>query len=163
MTQEAIEKNAGRRRRGKALAEEVIEEEEMLEETDDDDDASSKGITERKGRATPGKRSRQEATEHRGNFIVRFFRGMRNYLVGVQEELDKVVWPTREELLRLSRIILVVTVFTAIILGIMAFVFNELFRQGFENNLLFLFFFIGVGVIYVVANRLAKRSNSLPY
>ncbi len=160
MTQEAIEKNSGRRRRGNT-AEDVLDEEvQELEEEMDDDDESGASYTERKGRATPGKRSRQVETQEKGNFIVRFFRGIRNYLSGVKEELEKVVWPTREELIRLSRIILIVTIFTALVLGALSILFNELFKIGFENNLVFLFFFAGVGVLYVIGSRFFKSTDT---
>ncbi|HRF94478.1 MAG TPA: preprotein translocase subunit SecE [Aggregatilineales bacterium] len=152
------------RKRGSVAEEEELEEVEELEEELDDDESDGKGgYTERKGRATPGKRSRQEATEERGNFVVRFFRGLREYLRGVKEELEKVVWPTREELSRLARIILVVTLFAALVLGVMSFVFTELFVQGFNNNIVFLLFFVGVGVIYFVVGRILKSSDTSPY
>jgi len=152
------------RKRGNVTEEEMLEEVEELEEELDDDDESGSSHTERKGRATPGKRSRQEATEERGNFVVRFFRGIiRNYLRGVKEELEKVVWPTREELIRLARIVLIVTLFAAVVLGTMSFFFNELFIQGFSNNIVFLGFFIGVGVLYFAAGRLFKNRDTSPY
>jgi preprotein translocase subunit SecE len=152
------------RKRGSVVEEEVLEEvEEIEEELDEEEEESGKAYTERKGRATPGKRSRQEATEEKGNFVVRFFRGLANYFRGVKEELEKVVWPTREELIRLSRIIIIVTLFAAVVLGIMSFIFNELFIQGFNNNIIFLLFFIGVGVMYVVVSRFFKRSDTSSY
>jgi preprotein translocase subunit SecE len=152
------------RKRGSVAEEEVLEEvEELEEELDDEDEESGKSYTERKGRATPGKRSRQEATEERGNFVVRFFRGIRGYLRGVKEELEKVVWPTREELIRLARIVLIVTLFAAVVLGTMSFFFNELFIQGFNNNIVFLAFFVGVGVLYFAAGRLFKNRDTSSY
>lgn len=161
MAQEAIEKNSGRRRRGN-VAEEVLEEVEELEEEIDEEEEQDKGsaYTERKGRATPGKRTRQVEAEDRGNFIVRFFRGIRNYLRGVKEELEKVVWPTREELIRLSRIILIVTLTMAIALGILTFLFNELFKLGFENNVVFLLFFAGMGVLFFIGSRVFRNSET---
>ncbi len=149
------------RKRGSVAEEEVLEEiDEVEDELDgDEEDASGKAYTERKGRATPGKRARQEASEEKGNFFVRTARGIANYFRGVKEELEKVVWPTREELIRLSRIIIVVTLFSAVVLGIMSFIFNELFIQGFNNNIIFLLFFVGVGVIYVVVSRFFKRNS----
>lgn len=148
------------RKRGSVAEEEVLEEVEELEEELDEEESSGKAYTERKGRATPGKRSRQEATEEKGNFVVRFYRGMINYLRGVKEELEKVVWPTREELTRLSRIIISVTLFSALVLGILSFLFNELFIQGFNNNIVFLLFFVAVGVLWFVANRFYKDSDT---
>ena len=55
------------------------------------------------------------------NAIVRYYRET----VG---ELKKVVWPTREEALRLTWIVLVVITIMAIILGAADYLFTELFR-----------------------------------
>jgi len=149
------------RKRGSVAEEEVLEEvEELEEELDEEDESSGKAYTERKGRATPGKRSRQEAVEEKGNFVVRFFRGIANYLRGVKEKKKKVVWPTREELIRLSRIIISVTLFSALVLGVMSFLFNELFIQGFNNNIVFLLFFAVVGVLWFVVARFTKNSDT---
>jgi preprotein translocase subunit SecE len=55
------------------------------------------------------------------NAIVRFYRET----VG---ELRKVVWPTRAEALRLTRIVLIVITIMSAILGFFDFLFSELFR-----------------------------------
>jgi preprotein translocase subunit SecE len=55
------------------------------------------------------------------NAIVRYYRET----VG---ELKKVVWPTREEALRLTWIVLVVITIMAIILGTADYLFSQLFR-----------------------------------
>ena len=55
------------------------------------------------------------------NAIVRYYRET----VG---ELKKVVWPTREEALRLTWIVLVVITIMAIILGSADYLFSQLFR-----------------------------------
>jgi preprotein translocase subunit SecE len=55
------------------------------------------------------------------NAVVRYYRET----VG---ELKKVVWPTREEALRLTWIVLVVITIMAIILGAADYLFSELFR-----------------------------------
>jgi preprotein translocase subunit SecE len=55
------------------------------------------------------------------NAIVRYYRET----VG---ELKKVVWPTREEALRLTWIVLVVITIMAIILGGADYLFSQLFR-----------------------------------
>ena len=55
------------------------------------------------------------------NSIVRYYRET----VG---ELKKVVWPTREEALRLTWIVLVVITIMAIILGSADYLFSQLFR-----------------------------------
>ena len=55
------------------------------------------------------------------NAVVRYYRET----VG---ELKKVVWPTREEALRLTWIVLVVITIMAIILGTADYLFSQLFR-----------------------------------
>jgi len=43
-------------------------------------------------------------------------------------ELRKVVWPTREEALRLTGVVLLVITLTAIVLGAFDWLFAQLFR-----------------------------------
>jgi len=49
------------------------------------------------------------------------FRGVR----GIVAELRKVAWPSREEAIRLTIIVLIVTVAIAIMLGVIDFAFSE--------------------------------------
>ncbi|MFW5748558.1 MAG: preprotein translocase subunit SecE [Chloroflexota bacterium] len=156
---EAVEKKSRRRRKR--------QEDDIEEQEQDFEDDEPRGLSEAKGRATPSKRSRQGGKkEERGNFIVRSFRGVRNYLGGVQDELDKVVWPTREEMVRLTRIVTMVTVASAIMLGAIAFVFTELFILGLDNEWLFLAFGVVVAALYLFVTRVyLRRSNNVapPY
>ena len=55
------------------------------------------------------------------NAVVRYYRET----VG---ELKKVVWPTREEAIRLTWIVLLVITVMAIILGTADYLFSQLFR-----------------------------------
>lgn len=113
-------------------------------EVDDLDDAAARGLTERKGRATPGRRTQEvEVTQSEGNFITRLVRGVREYFEGVRSELQKVVWPTREEARRLTVIVLSVTIASAIALGIVSLLFNELFSLGLRSPLVF-------GIVFVL-------------
>lgn len=148
---DALQEKSGRRRkRRQAEVNETAE--ENLEE---------RGLSDRKGRATPGRRSRRGgggggATADSGNFITRPIRGIREYLGGVRDELDKVVWPTREELIRLSRIVLIVTVIASLVLGAFSIGFTELFIIGFENEWVFALFFalvIGGGFLFYRMNK----------
>lgn len=43
-------------------------------------------------------------------------------------ELRKVVWPSREDVLASLKVVIISTLFTAVILGFMDFVFTEAFR-----------------------------------
>ncbi len=55
------------------------------------------------------------------NRIARYFRETR-------AELRKVVWPTREEALRLTTIVIVTVLAMSVFLGVVDFVFTQLVR-----------------------------------
>ena len=93
-----------------------------------------KGITAGKGRATPGRRQlEQTEIEERRGFLGRIV----DYFQGVSAELDKVAWPTREQVISLFRVVLLVTVVAAIVLGAISLAFNELFAVGLQNPVIF--------------------------
>ena len=119
-------------------------EDELEDEAEADDEAPARGLTERKGRPTPGRRTQEvEVTKSEGNFITRAVRGLREYFEGVQSELQKVVWPTREETRRLTVIVLSVTITSAIVLGVISLLFQDLFSLGLKSPLVF-------GVVFVL-------------
>jgi preprotein translocase subunit SecE len=60
-------------------------------------------------------------TARQGNFITRFV----NETIG---ELRKVSWPTREEALRLTAIVLAVLIASSIFLGVIDMLLTKLFR-----------------------------------
>jgi preprotein translocase SecE subunit len=131
----------------------------------DDDSASAEAqeLAESKGRATPGRRAITESTRS-GNFLTRSFRNLREYLKGVKDELDKVVWPTREDTIRLSRIVLAVTIAASIVLGIISLFYSEFFRQGFNNAIVFLIgFLIAGGLIFGYVRFAARQRERMPY
>lgn len=147
--EKTIEEKSRRRRRRRST-EEV--EAEDVEEMDDDDD-EERGLSVAKGRATPGRRGRE--TVARPNIVVRFFRGIGEYFGGVRDELRKVTWPTREELTRLTIIVIIVTIAASVVLGVISFLFTELFILGFDNEIVFAIMFavmIGGYAAYVRMN-----------
>lgn len=133
-----------------------------LEEYDEDDESSSRGLTEKKGRVTRGRRTQEvEVTETEGNFITRPIRGLVGYLEGVRAEIQKVVWPTREETRRLTTIVLSVTIIAALVLGAVSFVFNELFVLGLKSPVIFaVLFVIALGVFFYYLRQSNKRGSS---
>ena len=157
-----------RRRRGlrrQAEAEPVDNVEEVddeMEAYDEDDDSSGRGMTEKKGRATPGRRTQEvEVTETDGNFITRPIRGLGGYIEGVRAEMQKVVWPTREETRRLTTIVLSVTIVAALVLGAVSFIFNELFVLGLKSPVIFaVLFVIALGVFLYYLRVSNKRGSS---
>ncbi len=115
----------GRRRAAKPA--EVVEIEEQTSET---------ALTVGKGRATPGRRQQSgEDDAPRG-----FFGNLADYFQGVRSELNKVAWPTREQVVTLFRNVLIVTIIAAAILGTINFGFNELFAYGLEYPIVFVIF-----------------------
>ncbi len=125
-------RRALRRQSGTEVTSDVeAEVEELEEELDDEDDSSGRGLTERKGRPTPSRRTQEiEVAEPQGNFITRYFYGLRDYIEGVRAEIQKVTWPTREETRRLTTIVLIVTIIASITLGIVSLIFNALIAAG---------------------------------
>lgn len=135
------------RRQAEAEAEEAVNE---VEEYDDDegdeseDDGSPRGLTEKKGYATPSRRQKEEEEDApQGNALTRPFLGIGNYIEGVRAELEKVTWPTRGEAFRLTRLVLIATIIASIILGIVGFIYNQIFLLGSTTPLIF-------GVLLVV-------------
>jgi preprotein translocase subunit SecE len=145
------EEKTGRRRRPlltRARSEEPEDEEQ-------DEVVEDRGVTAGKGRATPSRR-RQEVEEESSNLATRTVGGLRGYFEGVRSELEKVVWPTREETRRLTIIVLITLVICALVLGTISFVFTELFRVGLSSPIILL----GVMLIAVAGGLIAYRYNS---
>jgi preprotein translocase SecE subunit len=146
MSAEIKEKSRRRRKQQEEAAEEEVQD---------------KGITPSKGRATPGRRNRSKNTDQ-GNIITRPVRGIREYFRGVRDELDKVTWPTRDELLRLSRIVFFVTVAASIVLGMINLAYNELFIIGLDAPWVFVIFFIIAGALIFLGRRLMASRGGDP-
>ncbi|HEX2906542.1 MAG TPA: preprotein translocase subunit SecE [Phototrophicaceae bacterium] len=153
-------RRGGRLRREADAAAEAVDNYEanadLETEGDDEEVDSGKGITERKGRATPGRRALAvEETKSEGNAVTRPLMGIRDYFEGVRSEMQKVVWPTREETRRLTFIVLGVTISAALALGVITLVFNELFTLGLRSPLVFGILFVvilGAYVYYLRSN-----------
>lgn len=130
-----------------------------VEETNGDE----RGVTERKGRATPGKRSKSGGgSTDSGNFITRFFGGIADYFGGVRDEMTKVVWPTRDELTRLTYIVLLVTIASAAVLGILSFIYTWIFQLGINDNQpwVFVVVFALVGAAFLYFQRSSTDETS---
>lgn len=130
-------RRALRRQTEAEVASSAEETEEVDEELDEEDDSSGRGLTERKGRPTPSRRTQEiEVSEPQGNFITRYFYALREYFEGVRAEIQKVTWPTREETRRLTTIVLIVTIIASITLGIISLLFNALIAAGLNAPLI---------------------------
>jgi preprotein translocase SecE subunit len=102
-----------------------------------------------KGRPTPS--HREGEPERKGNVITNTIQDLRDYFVDTVAELQKVAWPTREETLRLTYIVLAATAITAIILGIISFVFSLVTQQVANPSTATLFGFLTIAMIVAVA------------
>jgi preprotein translocase subunit SecE len=147
------EQRTGRRRRP-TLTRNRPEEVEAVEEAEDEEE--ERGITAGKGRATPSRRRQDEEEEKSGNLLVRGVGGVREYIEGVRTELGKVVWPTREEIRRLTIIVLIALIAASLILGTISFIFTELFRIGLGSPIIL----IGAMLIAVAGGLIFARINS---
>lgn len=138
----------------------VEAEDELMEDDEDDGEDSGRGISERKGRATPSRRAQLEVEEAKaeGNFITRPLRGLRDYLEGVRSEVQKVAWPTREETRRLTVIVLVVTILASITLGVISLLFNLFINAGLQTGGSGIFFVALIAAVVVFGVYL-RRSN----
>lgn len=123
MTENAVEQKSSRRR--SAEVPDVVEEQE--EET---------SYTPAKGKATPGRRNQADEKEE-GNIVTRSAGGFFEYFSDVRLELEKVAWPTREEALRLTRVVIVVLIISAIVMGLISFLFQQYVAFGLSNPIAF--------------------------
>jgi preprotein translocase SecE subunit len=124
-------------------------ENDELEDDSEDEGSETRGITAPKGRATPGRRT-QEVEEVKAetgivSSITSPFRSIAEYWEGVRSELQKVIWPTREETQRLATIVLVVTIISSIVLGLLSLIFTAVIAAGLNSPLLVF------GVIFLLA------------
>ncbi len=96
-------------------------------------DNKQSAITERKGTATPGRRSRKikkGKPEPQGNALTRPLFQALDYFADVRSELNKVAWPSREDTRRLTILCINVTIASAIFLGVLAVIWSEFMRIG---------------------------------
>jgi preprotein translocase subunit SecE len=54
----------------------------------------------------------------------------RQFLVGVREEMKKVTWPTREELVKATRMIVILSIALGIAIGLMDYVLQLILVEG---------------------------------
>lgn len=107
--------------------------------------------TTNKGRKKP---------KNEGNALTRPFNGIREYMQEVQQELNKVTWPTRPEVIRLTRVVLIVTIIFAIVLGSLSFLLSIFIREGLSQPILLLAAFVAIvgGTLYWLRRSDTRRS-----
>jgi preprotein translocase subunit SecE len=62
--------------------------------------------------------------------MAKGFRKRFQFISDIINELKKVMWPSREELMRLTLMVLGVCLVTAVVLGIMDYAFGRLVREA---------------------------------
>lgn len=115
-------------------------------------------VSESKGKVTPGRRN--QADEVRGNFITRPFLSFAEYLGEVNSELKKVSWPSREDTVRLTRIVLIVTIIASLLLGALRIVTDRVVAAGLVQPIIFIVIFLAVVGGAVWYNRRSRTTSS---
>ena len=91
-------------------------------EAEEEDDEVVEEQVGRKEKPTP---STREVVKSR-NPVVRFVQNVDEYLQETNAELRKVTWLSREDMMRLTYIVLIVTAVSAAFLGLVGFIFGLL-------------------------------------
>lgn len=99
-----------------------------------------------KGKPTPSRRDQNEEPEDTSitSAVTNPFGRFREYLKDVRAELSKVVWPTREEIIRLTRIVLVTLLIAAVTMGLISFLMSKFVEFGLNNPLVLVLAFAAI-------------------
>ncbi|MGJ3240010.1 MAG: preprotein translocase subunit SecE [Anaerolineae bacterium] len=86
-------------------------------------------------------------TKTKKNEEKSFLGNIRSYLGEVRTELQKVSWPSRDDVIRLTRIVLLVTIVTSIGLGALS-IGMTLFldRIGFDYPIILVLLFVAIAI-----------------
>jgi preprotein translocase subunit SecE len=66
----------------------------------------------------------------RANRLTGWVGRTRQFLVGVREEMKKVTWPTRDELIKATRMIVILSIVLGIMIGLMDYVLQSILVDG---------------------------------
>jgi preprotein translocase SecE subunit len=66
----------------------------------------------------------------RSNPVTGFFHRTAAFMVAVREELRKVTWPTRPELLKATRMIIVLSILLGLTIGLMDWLLQLILVEG---------------------------------
>ncbi|MGH7560565.1 MAG: preprotein translocase subunit SecE [Gemmatimonadales bacterium] len=66
----------------------------------------------------------------RPNRVVGWFGQGRDFLAAVREEMRKVTWPTRDELVKATRMIVVLSILLGVVIGLMDWLLQLIFVEG---------------------------------
>lgn len=129
----------------------------VREQRDDVEIDEDGGQSMRKDRPTPSARDLKPRGTGSTGLINRIpvVRSIVAYFRGVQAEMRKVTWPTREETTRLTAIVLGVTAAFAIGLGVLDGFLSWWFRQAFHADSEWIFLAVAAAVVVVCSGAYA--------
>jgi preprotein translocase subunit SecE len=73
---------------------------------------------------------RVQVTAQPGNRLVGWFDRTRHFLVAVREEMRKVTWPTRDELIKATRMIVILSIALGITIGLLDWILQAILVNG---------------------------------
>ena len=114
------------------------------------DEQTQGALTSKKGKATPGRRTRKVKTtkaEPQGNAVTRPLHMTVDYFSNVRSELNKVAWPSRQDTRRLTILCINVTIASAIFLGILAVIWSEFMRIGLNPGMAWMLLLVIVAMV----------------
>jgi preprotein translocase subunit SecE len=68
--------------------------------------------------------------EQRPNRLTGWFHRSSGFLASVREELKKVTWPTRPELVKATRMIVILSIVLGLTIGLMDWVLQQILVEG---------------------------------
>jgi preprotein translocase subunit SecE len=73
---------------------------------------------------------RVQVAQQSSNRLVGWFDRTRGFLTAVRDEVKKVTWPTREELIKATRMIIVLSIVLGITIGLMDLLLQVVLVEG---------------------------------
>lgn len=96
---------------------------------------------------------KKKAKSEEGSFLS----GITTYFKEVRSELKKVSWPERDDVVRLTRIVLLTTVVSSLVLGAMSVLFSLYVEEGLKFPIIFVAVFVGA---VLITGYLFRRDNT---
>lgn len=103
-------------------------------------------------------KSRKNDKNQEGNFLT----AIRTYIKEVRTEMNKVTWPDRDEVIQMTRLVLLVTILSSLFLGAVSFLLTLGMEYAINDAawaLVVVFIGIVVGAWYWIFGRNRNSSN----
>ena len=72
----------------------------------------------------------QVQVAERGGRVAHWIRSARDFLVAVRAEMGKVSWPTQQELIKATRMVVLLAVLIGIVLGLIDLLLTKVLVEG---------------------------------